>query len=331
MLCKLLEKHDNFRATIFVIPGRCSDRLLDWYRKADWVEICAEGLWGSTLECATWTYEFTKEVLASLEGMKIIRPPGGIANPEFYDAVQDMGWIVADDMRYLEMWKGTTCHRYLHNGLSGAQVVTDPDLVQPGEFGVASEFVRGDQIRSYMWAVLDEIDFQPGDFMVDCGAYEGEEIEVVLPLGVEVLSFEPHPDRARRLGERWDNVEGVEIVGAAVGTKEGTTTLYESSRFVCGSSTMRSKAGLRPGGVEVPEVRLADVIRERVPKVLKLDIEGSEWAILDDLLNEGLLERIPFVYVEDHINRIEDQSVHALRASVLSRCQLAEIQLREWV
>ncbi|MFN9287552.1 MAG: FkbM family methyltransferase, partial [Planctomyces sp.] len=52
---------------------------------------------------------------------------------------------------------------------------------------------------------------------------------------------------------------------------------------------------------EVQVVRLADFIRQ-FPRIrlLKIDIEGAECEVLEDLIREGLLDRCDLVLVETH-------------------------------
>lgn len=52
---------------------------------------------------------------------------------------------------------------------------------------------------------------------------------------------------------------------------------------------------------EVRVVRLADFLR-KFPRVrlLKMDIEGAECEVLEDLISEGLLDRCDLVLVETH-------------------------------
>lgn len=350
-LHELKERWPGLKVTLFAIPGRCSPDLLAKYRALDWVELGVHGLYHSSFECSTWGYDYTREVLDSLMEAgwtPLIKAPGWIGNPQFYDSVHDAGWMVADNIVHADWWGETDCLRYVYNARPELRALHGHtwDTCDNGpsdwwdmfegtpynaEFKFVTEVVQHTPVKSYIWAVLKEMALVEGDYFIDCGAFKGEEIEVLQPLGVEVLSFEPHPKRAAQLKERWANTDNVEIRDQAVAAKDGALKLYESSLFESGSSTVESKVGLHGVGFEVEAVRLADVVRERVPKVLKLDIEGAEWEVLDDLLNEGLLADIQHVYVEDHANRVSDQSIHRLKASVLERCRRDGIELKTWV
>lgn len=348
----LKERYPNLKVTLFAIPGRCSPELLEQYRQVPWIELGVHGYHHSSQECATWSYEEATEKLKELEGLgwsRLFKAPGWVANEQVYEALMDLGWVVADNIKMCDGWGKAQPARYVYNvpgefvavhGHTWDCMENGPsdwerlfaEVPEDAQFAFVSEVCGETPPKTYLWGVLDEMDLRPGDLFVDCGAYDGAEIEVLQPRGVRVLSFEPHPDRFAALSQRWGGVEGVEVVGAAVGTKAGRVRLYESDAFDSGSSVSETKMAVnRERAFDVDMVRLADALRGREVKVLKLDIEGTEWEVLEDLLNEGVLQKCGQVYVEDHTNRMRNPVTKEVRMRVLMRCAEEGVQIREWV
>ena len=348
-LVALKGRFPGLKVTLFAIPGRCSPELLERYRQVPWVELAVHGYHHAATECVTWGYAEANDRLEELEvagWMKLFKAPGWLANEEVYQALQDRGWAVADNIKFCELWGDAELERYVYNANrdvtsihghtwdtceNGPSAWCEMFEGLSGEFKFVSEAVGPTPPKTYLWEVLDDMALSPGDLFVDCGAYDGAEIEVLQPMGVQVLSFEPHPDRAAALAQRWGGVSGVEFIGAAVGVQNGEIELFESAAFDTGSTTEKSKVHLSGNSSVVPMLRLADLLRGRKVKVLKLDIEGTEWEVLKDLLEEGILQQCEMVYVEDHENRMRDKRVGEIKREVLSMCREAGIELREWV
>lgn len=124
----------------------------------------------------------------------------------------------------------------------------------------------------------DIVSFQPDEVFVDCGAYDGDSVRAFLQrcrgqFG-GVVALEADPANAARLkasvAEQPEAVRNkIEVVPAAVSSRAGTirfeATGTAASTFVGGS-----------GSLEVPCVRLDDVLRDRRPSYIKMDIEGAE-------------------------------------------------------
>ena len=132
---------------------------------------------------------------------------------------------------------------------------------------------------------------KPGDVFIDVGANIGflstVAARLVGPTG-HVVAFEPHPDALSvfRAAAGINGVSGdVEIVEAAVGSKEGTTKLFLTIDSVL-STTDPSRAPLRDEypfdrAIDVQSVTLDSWLLARpdlLPKLaaIKIDVEGTE-------------------------------------------------------
>lgn len=114
--------------------------------------------------------------------------------------------------------------------------------------------------------------------IVDLGANVGYTVLHWLQTwpAARVLAFEPHPTHVHAIRENLTLnglLSSVDLRPCAAGTYDGTVTLSD-----CGSSS--SIVG-EQNGITVP---MADVYGElpRPVDIIKIDIEGSEYALLDD-------------------------------------------------
>lgn len=150
--------------------------------------------------------------------------------------------------------------------------------------------------------VREEYRFEPTDapFVADCGANVGVALawfKAVAPRA-RVVCFEPDPETCRLLE---DNVlrngwSGVEVVNAAVSDREGELDLSGEA----GSPMMTTRAGVWGGGTRpVRAVRLSRWISGEADLV-KLDVEGAERAVIEDLAATGALGRVRRLAIEYH-------------------------------
>jgi FkbM family methyltransferase len=138
------------------------------------------------------------------------------------------------------------------------------------------------------------------------GDYTGEVLAAGARAGVrvEVHAFEPSPFCVAQLQQRFSAEPAVRLVGAALADRTGEAPLHEGR----GGSSQASLLA-RPGrpatsgaDVTVPLVRLGDYLETRAISrvdLLKLDVEGSELAVLRGLgswLRPEVIDVIQFEY-----------------------------------
>ena len=158
---------------------------------------------------------------------------------------------------------------------------------------------------------------RPGDLAIDCGANVGKFTVPMARSGAEVYAFEPNPDAHARLVANLAAYPNVRVLQAAVTTAPGDVKLYlhryaedDPLHFSTGSSLVGSKRNVREDRfVMVEGVPFAAFLRgvgERRVRLLKMDIEGAEVGVLNQLLDEGLHERIDQAFVEVHDEQIRE-------------------------
>ncbi len=145
----------------------------------------------------------------------------------------------------------------------------------------------------------------PGGLAFDVGAHVGDRTDAFLALGARVVALEPQPDLARRLQHRYRRVSNVTVLPVGVGEHDGTTTLHlcpENPTLATTSEGWVRTAAATPGfdryafsrRMEIEVVTLETLIaRFGVPDFVKIDVEGSEDAVL-----AGVSTRLPALSFE---------------------------------
>lgn len=138
----------------------------------------------------------------------------------------------------------------------------------------------------------------------DLGAHKGGEIlrmrqmlkQEPLATDWQIYAFEAHPGLARRCRWRFWRDSSVRVEQCALGSKEGTCTLFLNRNLV-GSSIYAGKKNLIPGKeVVVPCMRFSRWLKENLPpdwrdsfNIIKSNIEGAEWDVWHDLVENDLV------------------------------------------
>lgn len=125
--------------------------------------------------------------------------------------------------------------------------------------------------------------------------------------GAKVTVYEADPDLAATLAKNLESTgtTGVEVENAAVWDKDGTVSFDNRGR----------DKGLvsAEGAVQVRSIDLALHLPERVD-LLKLDIEGAEYAVIRRMTETGSISRVQTLVAEFHIKREDvDDCLNALQ------------------
>ena len=154
----------------------------------------------------------------------------------------------------------------------------------------------------------------PGDIAIDCGANLGVITTILAKGGAEVHAFEPNPDAFRVLTQRTADMPNVHRHQQAVLDHPDTMTLFlhvnyglNPERFSSRSSLIAEKRNVDDrAGVKVEVIDLVAFIEAlgRPVKLLKIDIEGAEYAVLNALIDRGIMDRIENIFVETHAHSI---------------------------
>lgn len=125
---------------------------------------------------------------------------------------------------------------------------------------------------------------QPGDTFVDIGANVGAyTILAAKNAGANVISFEPIPSTFEKLQRNVDAnrvQEKVDLRRYGVGDKAGTLRFTITMDAV--NHVLRDhEVSNGPETVEVPVGTLDELLKDQQPALIKIDVEGFEWPVLN--------------------------------------------------
>jgi FkbM family methyltransferase len=157
---------------------------------------------------------------------------------------------------------------------------------------------------------------------LDCGSNIGQGFEFFRKYySVELydyILFEPNPYCYQLLQEKYSrlSVDGVQIRNVAIGTHDGKIDFYgleeaKGGIYSVGGTVLpehNSKMYTAPNSpsIQVQSINFAEFLtglfaqKEYSASILKLDIEGGEYSVLDSLTSSHLLSKFEAIYVEFH-------------------------------
>lgn len=141
-------------------------------------------------------------------------------------------------------------------------------------------------------------------FIVDCGANVGMAtlfFKRIAPNST-IICFEPNP-RAFSYLKR--NIEGnklsnVKLVNAGLSDVEGSIAFYIDEANTLVSSIDKNRAG--KGELNIMSTTLSSYVQNRLVHFAKIDVEGAEWLILNDIKKTKAIANIREFAFEYHHN-----------------------------
>ena len=142
---------------------------------------------------------------------------------------------------------------------------------------------------------------------IDCGGHVGESIELFKSSKeyteeFEIYSFEPAPNVAKEYKD-W---KGINFSDKAIWVYDGTITFYLAA-ITDGNTLFKGKQTGhidRDNPIDVGCIDFSQwVIKNFSQKdyiILKMDIEGAEFRVIDKMLKDGAMDYIDKLYLEWH-------------------------------
>ncbi len=195
----------------------------------------------------------------------------------------------------------------------------------------ATEYVRYWAKATATFAIPQiglEIDIHPDQVAIDCGANVGVITSKLARTGATVYAFEPNPHCFSILKRRFMTIPRVHCINAGVMDKRCTSKFsvpgphgpFDMIGASCAGtfdSTALNANAYSIDEIEVECIDLSEFISAlgRPVRFLKLDIEGSEIAVLHRLIDSGAVDAVDLIAVETH----ERHMPHLLQATNILR------------
>lgn len=159
-----------------------------------------------------------------------------------------------------------------------------------------------------------EYPFEPHDLVIDAGGYEGEWSDGIAErYRCRVITLEPVKEFYDKCVARLAKHPTVDVQNVALGAFTGEIDIGVSN----------NSSGLYSGGpkITVKVKTLEDIIpKTKTPFAsgMKLNVEGLEYAILEQIIKSGFIKRVRHIQVQWHWSppRAEDR-YHAIRSDLL--------------
>ena len=149
-----------------------------------------------------------------------------------------------------------------------------------------------------------------GDLAIDLGANVGIFTLQMAQTGADVIAFEPDPHAFAALQTAVQGRANVTLIAAAAGGEAGQFRLFRHRDFAHSPDIRTTSSSIVSGkrnmdatnSVEVEVKDFTAFLRDlnRPVKLLKIDIEGAEVALLERLLNAPEAAMIDQIFVETH-------------------------------
>lgn len=185
---------------------------------------------------------------------------------------------------------------------------------------------------------------RPGDLAIDGGANVGVVTARLAATGAEVWAFEPDPWCFAQLTARFAETPNVVLHNAALGASAGTVRLMRADNFDANPRGASVKSTILDGGRRIDagtgiDVELVDfpaLVADRAAAggiaFVKLDIEGAELEILEELDRRDLMDGIRCLVAETHERKFKDlrPRFRALRRLVAEKYANGRVHL-DWI
>lgn len=148
------------------------------------------------------------------------------------------------------------------------------------------------------------------DIAIDLGANIGAISEYLARSGCRVYAFEPNSaafSELERIAEKYDNIDARKQVAGIANTTQ-KLFLHENSvgaadHLTQSSSLLANKPNVSQKNFElVDSINFSDFVFSLYQNIelMKIDIEGYELELINNLIDTGAIHKINFIYLETH-------------------------------
>ena len=148
------------------------------------------------------------------------------------------------------------------------------------------------------------------DIAIDIGANVGEFTIPMAKTGAKVIAIEPDPHAFSILQENTKPYSNVTLINAAASDRDGETELYRSAEFDKSPDRLTKSSSLfsekknvsSKSGFKVKTIDFCKFLQslDSPIKLVKVDIEGSEVPLFENLFEQNLGQLFQYAFVETH-------------------------------
>ncbi|HYG14359.1 MAG TPA: FkbM family methyltransferase [Bacteroidia bacterium] len=144
-----------------------------------------------------------------------------------------------------------------------------------------------------------DFDLNPDSIAFDLGGFEGQwASDIYARFNCPVYVFEPVPKYAQNIKDRFKINQKIKVFPFGLSDKSFKTAIAIQGE---GSSTLNKRDSSET--IEIELVRFIDFIKEHnitFINVMKINIEGAEYDLLDDIINNGYIKNINHLIIQFH-------------------------------
>jgi FkbM family methyltransferase len=149
-------------------------------------------------------------------------------------------------------------------------------------------------------------DLSEASFILDLGGYEGQwASDLFSRFKSRIVVFEPVRSFSERIKKRFDKNDSIEVIQYGLGASSRHETI---SLDADGSSVFKTSAKSNSEDIKIVDVKdwMEDRAIEEID-LIKINIEGGEYELLNRLIETGLIKRMKNIQVQFH--RISNSSL----------------------
>jgi len=171
---------------------------------------------------------------------------------------------------------------------------------------------------------------------IDCGGYDGCSVRKFRAQydprnQFEIVTFEPNI----LFNDYYKDFDKHTLINAAVSISDSTQTFYLDTFDYDGSSLHKTKKNIiKPKPIKVKTLDfirwIKYLIQPNTTLWLKLDIEGSEYDILEKLIEQGLIKHIDRLFIEFHSHKLEGEEYKHRHTLLLDNLKRVGLKPESW-
>lgn len=179
---------------------------------------------------------------------------------------------------------------------------------------------------------------------IDLGAYNGDTVKQFLmwgqlitdPRDFEIHAFEPNPNMAKQLTDLADQYPNVTFHNEAAWIEDTELEFaVDTTDSPLGSTLMKGKAAIWDNFNHVTVKAfdfskwLKDNFHEHDLVIVKMDIEGAEFPVLEKMIKDGTITIPEHLCVEFHPNKVREYTTDH-KNDLIERCKKQGMNILEW-